>query len=115
MTSDNVKAHVRRTGRGEVVLRNKIRHRKSALEGILPGRFAAVWFLGGLLAGLFLVGCNLVPSTPDALFVLYRDRMKSGNLDQARALLSDDSRRLVAALTVDYKLKEPPESMALLN
>jgi len=93
----------------------KIPHRKSALETILPRRFAAVWFLGGVLAGLFLVGCNLVPSTPDGLFVLYRDRMKFGNLDQARALLSDDSRRLVSTLTEDYKLKEPPESMALLN
>ena len=47
--------------------------------------------------------------------MLYRDRMKSGNLDQARALLSDSSQRLVTALTEDYKLKESPESMALLN
>jgi len=92
----------------------KIRHRKSAFTGILPRR-SAVKFLGGILAGLFLVGCNLVPSTPDGLFLLYRDRMKSGNLDQARALLSDDSRKLVSALSSDYKLNESPESMALLN
>ncbi len=50
-----------------------------------------------------------------AFSVLYRDRMKSGNLEQARALLSEDSLKLVSALISDYKLKEPAESMALLN
>jgi hypothetical protein len=92
----------------------KIPHEKPAFNGILPRRSAAR-FWGGILAGLFLVGCNLVPSTPDGLFLLYRDRMKSGNLDQARALLSDDSRKLVSAISSDYKLSESPESMALLN
>ncbi len=100
---------------GEGVSGMKTQPGKTEFKWILPQWFRALWLLGFCLGGLFLVGCNLVPSTPDGLFVLYRDRMKSGNLDQARALLSDDSRRLVSALTEDYKLKESPESMALLN
>lgn len=100
---------------GEGVLGMKTQPGKQGFEWILARQFRALWLLGVCFGGLFLVGCNLVPSTPDGLFVLYRDRMKSGNLDQARALLSDDSRKLVSALTEDYKLKESPESMALLN
>jgi hypothetical protein len=100
---------------GEGVPGTKTQSGKPAFRMILPGWFRALRLLGVGLGCLSFVACNLVPSTPDGLFVLYRDRMKSGNLDQARALLSDTSRRLVLALTEDYKLKEPPESMALLN
>jgi hypothetical protein len=100
---------------GESVLGTKIQPGKSAFERILPWGVPGAWLLGVCIGGLFLAGCNLVPSTPDGLFALYRDRMKSGDLDQARALLSDDSRKLALALTADYKLNESPESMALLN
>ena len=93
----------------------KTAYRQLGFKTILPSGYATVCVLGLLLAVLFLNGCNLVPNTPDGVFVLYRDRMKSGNLEEARALLSEDSLKLVSALTSDYKLKEPPESMALLN
>jgi len=70
---------------------------------------------GGLLATLVLFGCDLVPSKPDAVFVLYRDRMKSEKLKEARQLLSEKSRVLSAELTKEFKLKEAPENLALLN
>jgi hypothetical protein len=57
----------------------------------------------------------LVPTKPDAVFVLYRDRMKAENLDQARELLSDDSKNLVFELISHFKLKQPPENLAVLN
>ena len=93
----------------------KTAYRQLEFKKILPSGYATVCVLGLFLAVLFLTGCNLVPNTPDGVFALYRDRMKSGNLEQARALLSEDSLKLVSALSSDYKLKEPAESMALLN
>ncbi len=93
----------------------KTAYRQLEFKTILPPGYATVCVLGLFLAVLFLTGCNLVPNTPDGVFALYRDRMKSGNLEQARALLSEDSLKLVSALSSDYKLKEPAESMALLN
>jgi hypothetical protein len=62
-----------------------------------------------------LVGCELVPSKPDVVFTLYKDRMKSGNLSAARELLSDSSRALVEQLGSTYDLKQPPENLALIN
>ncbi len=70
---------------------------------------------GGLLATLLLFGCDLVPSKPDAVFVLYRDRMKSEKLKDARQLLTAQSRALSAELTEKFGLKEAPENLALLN
>ena len=93
----------------------KTAYRRLGFKTILPSGYVAVCVLGIFVAVLFLTGCNLVPNAPDGVFALYRDRMKSGNLEQARALLSEDSLKLISALTADYKLKEPPESMALLN
>jgi hypothetical protein len=61
------------------------------------------------------VGCNLMPSKPEAVFILYRDRMKAENFDQARELLSEESRKLALQLISQFKLKEPPEDLALLN
>lgn len=71
--------------------------------------------LGGLLAAALTVGCDLVPSKPEAVFVLYRDRMKSEQLDKARDLLSDTSKSLSLDLTKEYKLRQLPENLALLN
>jgi hypothetical protein len=73
----------------------------------LIGAFSAV--------ALLFCGCQLVPNQPDAVFVLYRDRMKTQNLDEARSLLSNDSRRLALELAAEHKLQQPPESLALLN
>lgn len=67
------------------------------------------------MGSLFLFGCELVPRRPEAVFVLYRDKMKAGNLQQARALLSDNSRRLALEIGNKYKFPEPPENLALLN
>ncbi len=91
------------------------RYPRLGFKMILPSGLAAVCVLGLSIAVLFLTGCNLVPNTPDGVFAIYRDRMKSGNLEQARSLLSEDSLKLVSAIASDYKLKEPPENMALLN
>ena len=49
------------------------------------------------MGSVFLFGCELVPRKPEAVFVLYRDRMKAGKLQEARALLSDDSRHLAVS------------------
>ena len=71
----------------------------------------------GCLVGLIflLAGCELVPSKPDVVFMLYKERMKSDNLSAARELLSDSSRVLVDQLSSKYALKQPPENLALIN
>lgn len=68
-----------------------------------------------LAGGTLLTGCSLVPQKPDAVFLVYRERMKAGNVQQARELLSDESRNLAAELNGTYKLRQPPENLALLN
>lgn len=73
--------------------------------------------LAGILvfvSGLSL-GCQLVPSKPDAVFTLYRDRMKSDNVAQGRELITDESRDIAQKLASEYKLDQPPEALALLN
>ncbi len=77
------------------------------------GLVRAVWAIAAL--AVILGGCQLVPNQPEAVFVLYRDRMKTQNLDEARSLLSNDSRRLALELAAEHKLRQPPESLALLN
>ena len=72
-----------------------------------------VWALA--TASVMFCGCQLVPNQPDAVFVLYRDRMKTQNLDEARSLLSNDSRRLALEMASEHKLQQAPESLALLN
>jgi len=75
-----------------------------------------VCLAGCLVVIMFLLaGCELVPSKPDVVFTLYRDRMKSENLSSARDLLSDSSRGLVDQLISKYNLKQPPENLALIN
>ena len=74
-------------------------------------------FLGvvAALALCALPACQLVPQKPEAVFVVYRDRMKSGRIDKARELLTDASRELALDLAAQYGLKEQPESLALLS
>jgi hypothetical protein len=68
-----------------------------------------------VVAVFFLAGCNLTPTRPDAIFTVYRDRMKAENIDEARSLLSDDSKQLALSLESTYKLRQTPEDLALLN
>ncbi len=69
-----------------------------------------------LIVATFLVfGCELAPSRPEDVFTVFRERMKSGNLGEARKLLSDESRSLVESLNKKYKLEMPPEDLAILN
>lgn len=68
-----------------------------------------------LVAAGCLFGCDLVPSKPEAVFALYRDRMKTGQIQEARTLLSEESKKLAADLESTYKLNQPPEDLALLN
>jgi hypothetical protein len=60
-------------------------------------------------------GCELAPSRPEDVFTVFRERMKSGDLGEARKLLSDESRSLVESLNKKYKLEMPPEDLAILN
>jgi len=62
-----------------------------------------------------LSGCELVPSRPEAVFILYRERMKSNNVNEARKMLNEDSMTLALDLTSRYKLELPPEDSVLLN
>jgi hypothetical protein len=73
-------------------------------------------FLGILVVAIVSsFGCQLVPRKPEAVFVLYRERMTAGKLEDARALLSEESRDLALKLAAKHKLRQPPESIALLN
>jgi hypothetical protein len=81
--------------------------RKGILQGLLIGLV--------VLCALALFACDLIPPKPEAVFILYRDRMKAGSLQEARSLLSPQSRSLVEALLTDYQLRHPPENLALLN
>jgi hypothetical protein len=84
--------------------------RRSAL------RSGATIFLGVLVAGIALLGgCELIPAKPEAVFVLHRERMKAGDIKEARALLSDESRTLATNLASRFKLDQPTENLALLN
>jgi hypothetical protein len=60
-------------------------------------------------------GCDLVPQKPEAVFRLYRERMRSGQLEQARSLLSRESAILAQETATRYLLRHPPENLALLN
>jgi len=78
------------------------------------------WARYGLCCSVIMIlgilsGCDLMPSKPEAVFILYRDRMKSEKIDEARQLLSDRSREMVVRLEREYRLKQLPEDLALLN
>lgn len=71
--------------------------------------------LGALLTLGLLAGCELIPSKPESVLILYRDRMKAEKVAEAREILSEESRELAKKLTREYRLKQPPENLALLN
>ncbi len=90
--------------------------RRAAKRPNPAGSRALVRYAGTIVvAAMMLCGCQLVPHQPEAVFVLYRDRMKSKNLEEARSLLTSDSRMLALQLATDHKLRQAPESLALLN
>ena len=64
---------------------------------------------------VFCSSCDLAPRKPEDVFVVYRERMINEQLQEARKLLSDTSLELVRMLESDFNLKQPPESLALLN
>ncbi|HMK36321.1 MAG TPA: hypothetical protein VK463_14700 [Desulfomonilaceae bacterium] len=72
---------------------------------------AAIIAVAAAIAG----GCQLVPNRPEAVLDLYRERMRSQNLAEARKLLSEDSQKIVQEITTNYRLQQPPEDLALLN
>jgi len=76
-----------------------------------PVKYAAL----AIMAAVALAACDMVPNKPEAVYILYRDRMKAEKLDEARDLLSDKSRDLSVKLSAVHKLKQPPENLALLN
>jgi hypothetical protein len=90
--------------------------------GFVPGTtnptgsgLAVVLRLALTTAALLVLGCELTPTKPDVVFTLYKDRMKTGKLADARESLSDGSKALVEKLNAEYKLRQPPEELALLN
>ncbi len=76
-------------------------------------RYSAICF--AMITLSILSACDLVPAKPEAVFDLYRQRMKAGQIAEARQLLSGDSLKLVLELETNYKLDQTPESIALLN
>jgi len=79
------------------------------------GAMRLCWGCLVLVLAASLVGCELVPNKPDAVFILYRDRMKADSVAEARNLISDESRELTQRIAADFNLKQPPENMAVLN
>ncbi|MGC8907388.1 MAG: hypothetical protein ACP5M0_08090 [Desulfomonilaceae bacterium] len=67
------------------------------------------------LALVFLAACELAPSRPEDVFTVYREKMRAGELREARKLLSPQSAALAESLAAAYKLDAPPENLALLN
>jgi hypothetical protein len=68
-----------------------------------------------VVAATSLVGCDLTPRRPDAVFGLYRDRMKGDKVAEARKLVTEESRTLAEELSTEFKLSQYPENLALLN
>jgi hypothetical protein len=68
-----------------------------------------------VVAATCLVGCALTPRRADAVFGLYRDRMKGDKLAEARKLVTEESRSLAEELSTEFKLSQYPENLALLN
>jgi hypothetical protein len=62
-----------------------------------------------------VASCNLTPSKPEAVIMVYRDKMRSGRIDQARELLSEQSKLMAQSLDKDYNLAQPAENLSLLN
>jgi hypothetical protein len=75
----------------------------------------AVLMVSAFVVLASVTGCELVPKKPEAVFVLYRERMRSGRIKEARALLSDRSRKLALELASNHNLQDVPENLAFFN
>lgn len=67
------------------------------------------------LAMLVVAGCDLAPRKPEDVYTVYREHMRSGNLEEARELLTRDSGKLAREITAKFKLEEAPERLAIFN
>lgn len=82
----------------------------------IPGRNQLIGFSVGIfLLLLSAQGCDLSPTKPEEMFVLYRDRMKNGQETSARSMLSSESLNLVKKIESIYRLDQPSENVAILN
>jgi hypothetical protein len=82
----------------------------------IPGRNQLIRFSVGIfLLLLSAQGCDLAPTKPEEMFVLYRDRMKNGQETSARSMLSSESLNLVKKIESIYRLDQPCENVAILN
>jgi hypothetical protein len=76
-----------------------------------PGRGLALW----LTTLVLFVACQAVPTKPEAVFNLYREKMRNNQIPQARELLTDSTRALISEMEAKYKTDQPVENLALLN
>jgi hypothetical protein len=60
------------------------------------------------IAAAIIGGCQLVPNRPEAVFDLYRERMKSQDPVEARKLLSEESRKLIQEIDAAHNLQQRP-------
>ena len=76
--------------------------------------FSIIFFLE-IVCCLLLASCDVAPVKPEEVFMLYRERMNTEKVQDARNLLSPASLELVKQIDQRYKLGQPPEKLALLN
>jgi|GEM_PF-1852875 len=72
-------------------------------------------FLIASLAMVLVTACELTPSRPEDVFTVYREKMRAGQILEARKLLIPQSLSLAESLATKYKLDTPPENLAILN
>lgn len=72
-------------------------------------------FILAYLAMVLIYSCELTPTRPEDVFTVYRERMRRGEVIEARKLLFFESSSLALLLASKYKLDSPPENIAILN
>jgi hypothetical protein len=68
-----------------------------------------------ILPVVMIVGCDMAPVKPEQVFILYREKMNSHDIQETRKLLSADSLQLLQQIEERHKLDQPPENITLLN
>lgn len=83
------------------------------MNSLRTGARCIIILLGALV---FMVsGCGMLPKKPEVVFVSYRDEMRKGAVEEARQMLTDQSRRMAIEMSRTYHLEHPPENLAFLN
>jgi hypothetical protein len=77
-------------------------------------RLTIIFFIVAIFC-FFLVSCDVAPVKPEEVFMLYRERMNTEKVQDARNLLSPASLELIKQIDQRYKLGQPPEKIAFLN